>query len=121
MLPFDDETLARVAADTDVEQAALREAAAAVQSTLSTFPGRTVDGLVYEWRQAVRADPLVERRPDAWVLRVPDHVWVDVRDRAGVSEDVVDALLALYATETGTETASDDDGVPLVVGRRADE
>ncbi|WP_218778854.1 hypothetical protein, partial [Halobacterium hubeiense] len=63
MLPFDDETVTQVAADAGVTESALREAAKSVQATLADFPGLTVDGLVYEWRQAFREDPLVERRP----------------------------------------------------------
>jgi hypothetical protein len=112
MLPFDDQTVARVAADSDVTEVELREAAESVQATLADYPGRSVDGLVYEWRQAFRDDPLVERRPDAWLLRVPERVWTDVRGRADVSHDVEDALVALYATETDGE-----DGVALVIAR----
>ncbi|MCD2204480.1 hypothetical protein [Halobacterium sp. KA-6] len=113
MLPFDDETVARVAADSGVTETALRDAAESVQATLADYPGRSVDGLVYEWRQAFRDDPLVERRPDAWILRVPERVWVDVRERADVPDDVQNALVALYATETD-ET---EDGVALVIAR----
>ncbi|WP_353635404.1 hypothetical protein ABSL23_11175 [Halobacterium sp. NMX12-1] len=47
MLPFDDETVSRVAADGGVTEATLRDAAASVQATLSDYPGRSVDGLVY--------------------------------------------------------------------------
>lgn len=113
MLPFDDETVARVAADSGVSEAALRGAAGDVQATLEDYPGRSVDGLVYEWRQAFRDDPLLERRPDAWMLNVPERVWVDVRERANVSEELADALAALHATEADDER----DGVALVVAR----
>jgi len=113
---FDDETIARVAADAGVSEAALREAAASVQSTLEAS-GRSVDGLVYEWRQAFRDDPLVERRPDAWLVRVPDRVWADVRERAGVGDDLADALPELYATAVGEQ----GDGVALVVARESAE
>ncbi|MCG1003040.1 MULTISPECIES: hypothetical protein [Halobacterium] len=117
MLPFDDEILERVATDSGVTETALREAAASVQATLAGHPGLTVDGLVYEWRQAFRDDPLVERRPDAWILRVPERVWADVRDRAAVPENVEDALTALHATEVNGEQSSERDGVVLVVAR----
>lgn len=66
---------------------------------------------IHEWRQAFR-DPLVERRPDAWLLRVPERVWADVRERADVPEAIEETLLALYATETEGE-----DGVALVIAR----
>ncbi|GAA0265927.1 hypothetical protein [Halobacterium noricense] len=113
MLPFDDETVARVAADSGVTEAKLREAATSVQATLADYPGRSIDGLVYEWRQAFRDDPLVERRPDAWILRVPERVWVDVRERADVPDDVEDTLTTLYATETDGKA----DGVVMVIAR----
>lgn len=114
MLPFDDQTVARVAADNDVTETELREAAASVQAMLADYPGRSIDGLVYEWRQAFRDDPLDERRPDAWILQVPERVWTDVRERADVPDDVVAALVALYATETDGE-----DGVALVIARES--
>jgi hypothetical protein len=47
VLPFDDETVSRVAADGGVTEATLRDAAASVQAALSDYPGRSVDGLVY--------------------------------------------------------------------------
>ncbi|NIB99462.1 hypothetical protein [Halobacterium sp. R2-5] len=113
MTPFDDETVAHVAAGSGVATEALREAAEDVQATIGDYPGLTVDGLVYEWRQAFRDDPLVERRPDAWVLSVPERVWVDVCERAEISEETAAALAALYATEVEGER----DGVPLVLLR----
>ncbi|MCD2199430.1 hypothetical protein LPA44_05900 [Halobacterium sp. KA-4] len=113
MLLFDDETVARVASDSGVPEPALREAVESVQATLDDFPSRSVDGLVYEWRQAFRDDPLVERRPDTWILRVPERVWVDIRERADVPDDLVDALVSLYETEADAT----EDGVALVIAR----
>jgi len=111
--PFDDETISRVAADSGVATETLREAAEDVQATIGDYPGLTVDGLVYEWRQAFRDDPLVDRRPDAWVLSVPERVWVDVYERADIGEETAAALAALYATEIEGER----EGVPLVLLR----
>lgn len=115
-IPFSDDAVAAIAADAGVSETALRAAAVDVQAALAEYPGRTLDGLVYEWRQAFRRDPLVERTPDAWVLRVPERAWADVRERAGVDDDVADALEALH----GTGAAADgerQDGVVLVVAR----
>lgn len=98
--PFDDQTVARVADTLGVREADLAEGARSVQAAIAEYPGVSVDGLVYEWRQAFADDPLVERTPTAWVLRVPERVWNDVTDRAGVRADVEPALRALHGTET---------------------
>ncbi|MFB6269959.1 MAG: hypothetical protein ABEH83_08455 [Halobacterium sp.] len=120
-IPFSDETVSAVAADADVSESALREAAVAVQATLADYPGRTVDGLVYEWRQAFRVDPLIERRPDAWVLRVPERVWADVVERSavdgGVGGAVAGALATLHETGIGGVDSDREDGVVLLVAR----
>jgi hypothetical protein len=123
--PFDDRTVSRVADTLGVRERDLAESARSVQAAVSEYPGVTVDGLVYEWRQAFAADPLVERTPTAWVLRVPERVWVDVTNRAGVREDIEPALRALHGTETPegveAEAADDADRVTLVLSRVDDE
>jgi hypothetical protein len=116
-IPFSEADVHSVADAVGVDSAALREAASSVQSTLGDYPGRTVDGLVYEWRQAFRHDPLVERTPDAWVLRVPERVWADVRERAGVDDAVVHALLALHERRAEDADSDREDGVVLVLAR----
>ena len=92
-----------------------------MQAAVAEYPGVTVDGLVYEWRQAFADDPLVERTPTAWVLRVPERVWGDVTDRAGVRDDLKPALRALHGTETPEgvedEEPADADRVTLVLSR----
>ncbi|SEV91509.1 hypothetical protein [Halobacterium jilantaiense] len=119
--PFDDQTVTRVADTLGVRESVLAEAAESVQAAVSEYPGVSVDGLVYEWRQAFADDPLVERTPTAWVLRVPERVWRDVTERAGVRDDVEPALRALHGTETPDnieETEPDDtERVALVLSR----
>jgi len=119
--PFDDQTVTRVADTLGVRQSVLAEAAESVQAAVAEYPGVSVDGLVYEWRQAFADDPLVERTPTTWVLRVPEHVWRDVTDRAGVRDDVAPALRALHGTETpdGVEASepADAERVTLVLSR----
>lgn len=119
--PFDDRTVSRVADTLGVREADLAESVRSVQAAIAEYPGVSVDGLVYEWRQAFAEDPLVERTPTTWVLRVPERVWTDVTDRAGVREDVEPALRALHGTETpdDVEESEPDDGdrVTLVLSR----
>jgi len=119
--PFEDETVSRVADTLGVRESSLAEGARSMQAAVADYPGVSVDGLVYEWRQAFADDPLVERTPTAWVLRVPERVWRDVTDRAGVRDDVKPALRALHGTETpdGVEEDEPDDAdrVTLVLSR----
>ena len=119
--PFDDRTVSRLADTLGVREADLAESARSVQSAVAEYPGVTVDGLVYEWRQAFADDPLVERTPTAWVLRVPERVWNDVTDRAGVRDDVEPALRALHGTETPEDVEeaepADAERVTLVLSR----
>ncbi|WP_336037505.1 hypothetical protein [Halobacterium yunchengense] len=115
-VPFSDEAVAGVAGDYGVPERDLRRAAAKVQSTVADQPGRTVDGLIYEWRQAFADDPLVERRPTEWVLCVPERVWTDVRSRANVRDVLEAALLELHRRGAGGGVDCED-GVVLVVGR----
>jgi hypothetical protein len=119
--PFDDRTVSRLADTLGVREADLAESARSVQAAVAEYPGVTVDGLVYEWRQAFADDPLVERTPTAWVLRVPERVWNDVTDRAGVRADVEPALRALHGTETPEDVEetepADAERVTLVLSR----
>jgi hypothetical protein len=119
--PFDDRTVSQVADTLGVREADLAESVRSVQTAIDDYPGVSVDGLVYEWRQAFADDPVAERTPTAWVLRVPERVWQDVTNRAGVRDDVEPALRALHGTETpeGVEDDEPDDAqrVTLVLSR----
>ncbi|MDH5021354.1 hypothetical protein [Halobacterium rubrum] len=123
--PFEDRTVSRVADTLGVRERDLAACARDVQAAIADYPGVTVDGLVYEWRQAFADDPLAERTPTAWVLRVPERVWRDVTNRAGVRADMEPALRALHGTETpdGVEEDEDDDAdrVTLVLSRVSEE
>ncbi|WP_232702129.1 hypothetical protein [Halobacterium wangiae] len=76
---------------------------------------------VHEWRQAFRENPLVERTPTRWVLRVPERVWADLCNRAGVRDDLRPALAMLHETESVDEEDEEPDDdverVTLVLGR----
>jgi hypothetical protein len=118
--PFDDRTVSRVAATIGVGERDLAAAARDVQRAVGEYPGVSVDGLVYEWRQAFAVDPLVQRTPTAWVLRVPERLWRDVTNRAGVREEVEPALRALHGTETPDDLEAldgDTERVTLVLAR----
>jgi hypothetical protein len=119
--PFDDRTVSQVADTLGVRESDLAESVRSVQAAIADYPGVSVDGLVYEWRQAFADDPLVERTPTAWVLRVPERVWRDVTNRAGVRDDVEPALRALHGSETpnDVEESEPDDAerVTLVLSR----
>lgn len=118
--PFERDTVSRVASTVGVREADLAEAAASLQAAVDDYPGRTVDGLVYEWRQAFREDPLVERTQSRWVLRVPERVWRDLCERAGVRDDLRSALTALHgaaARDVEFEEASEEERVTLVLAR----
>jgi hypothetical protein len=119
--PFERDTVTEVASTLGVSESDLASAAASVQAAVDDYPGTTVDGLVYEWRQAFRADPLVERTETRWVLRVPERVWDDLCNRAGVRDDLRLALATLHGTESvGEEDEENDDDVDrvtLVLGR----
>ncbi|AHG05299.1 hypothetical protein HALDL1_10965 [Halobacterium sp. DL1] len=117
---FERDTVAQVASTLGVSESGLASAAASVQAAVDDYPGTTVDGLVYEWRQAFREDPLVERTGARWVLRVPERVWEDLCNRAGVRDDLRLALATLHGTESAEkdDEADDDvDRVTLVLGR----
>jgi len=119
--PFDDRTVSRLADTLGVREADLAESARSVQNAVAEYPGVNVDGLVCEWRQAFADDPVVDQTPTAWVLRVPERVWTDVTNRAGVGDDVEPALRALHGSETpdGVEETEPEDAerVTLVLSR----
>ncbi|MFC3476389.1 hypothetical protein [Halobacterium litoreum] len=100
-----------------VDERALADAAASVQAAVGNYPGATIDGLVYEWRQAFAEDPLVERTPTRWVLLVPERVWTDLCERGGVRDDLRPVLAALHASAFTGERDEDDERVPLVLAR----
>lgn len=107
--------MARVAEEDAVSEQALVAAADALQSALGDHQARTVDGLVYEWRQGFSGDPLVERTPTRWVLCVPEHAWSDIVDRAGLDDSEAAAVRALHAAAADPD--EQDSGVALVVDR----
>ncbi|MFC4360023.1 hypothetical protein ACFO0N_18905 [Halobium salinum] len=72
---FDDALVAAVAQERSLDPTALRTLVRRHQEAVRSLPG--VDGLVYEWRKAFANDPLLERRPEAYFLALPGHVWIE--------------------------------------------
>lgn len=84
-------------------------------------PGRTADDLVYEYRKAFARDPLVERRPDAYYLAVPGHVWPEFGDALDCSSAELRALRSVHDRQFhATLGDHGDDRAPMILLREAD-
>lgn len=92
--PFGAVDTARVAAAHDVSEATLTDALAAVQ-TAAAAP--TVPAVVYDYRQAFRADPLVARHGDAHFLAVPPRVWPEFGATLSLADATLAACRAVHA------------------------
>lgn len=118
--PFASETVERVAAERSIDAAALAAAVRDVQAAAERYVG--VDGLVYEWRTAFRADPLVARSETAYVLRVEPRVWAEFADHGGLTDEATGAVKAVHAAtaaDCGDADEADEagDDEPLVLAR----
>lgn len=118
--PFPAELVAAVAAEFDVDSDRLRELAAATQSLAEAV--RSVDGLVFEYRDAF-GDVVAARTESTYYLRVPPHVWTEFGERLDASEGELAALGALHARrfEEAVERSAatrESDRQPMVLERR---
>jgi hypothetical protein len=113
---FDPATVERVAAAHDLSADRLRDSLAAHQRSVRDLPG--VDDIVYEWRRAFPGDPVVERRPDAYLLVVAALVWGEFADALGLDETTREAVRAVHR-ETVAAAADGPlpDGDPVVLTR----
>lgn len=91
---FDDTIIETVARERDVEMETLRDLVRRQQELVRSLPG--VDDIVYEWRKAFATDPLVERRPDAYYLSVPGHVWPEFASSLSASTEELNAVRAVH-------------------------
>lgn len=116
---FDDELLAAVAAEFDLDPAALRSAAERHQQQMRDLPG--VDELVYEWRKTLPRDPLVARHDDAYLLVVHPDVWPQFVDALELSEAELAALRAIHtrvlSAEADAADIPDDERDAMIVVR----
>lgn len=87
---FDDAIVADVAHERDLDPSALRALVRRHQEAVRSLPG--ADGLVYEWRKAFADDPLLERRPDAYFLALPGHVWPEFASTLDADGEALAAL-----------------------------
>ncbi|EJN60091.1 hypothetical protein [Halogranum rubrum] len=91
---FDDAVIEAVARERDFEVQTLRDLVRKQQEVVRSLPG--VDDIVYEWRKAFATDPLVERRPDAYFLSVPGHVWPEFASSLSASGEELNAVRAVH-------------------------
>ncbi|MFC6835864.1 hypothetical protein [Halomarina ordinaria] len=106
---FDEEVVSAAAAERGLDAAAVRRGLDAVQDAAERAV--SVDGLVYEWRRAFRFDPLVERTPEAYYLRVERRVWDHFADRCGFDDATRAAVTTVHAVtaERRPDVAGRDD------------
>jgi hypothetical protein len=118
---FDDDLLASVAEQRDIDLDRLTALVRTHQSNVRELPG--VDDIVYEWRNQFHLDPLLARTGAAYYLALPGHVWDEFADSLDVTDAERDALVALHDRQTrqdATEVGADvgrldgDEAVVLV-------
>lgn len=95
VLAFDAELLERVADERPVSHGELADALERLQTTAERHIG--VDGLVYDWRNAFEADPVLDRRADAYELVVEPAVWRDFANRCEFDDQLLRAVMAVHA------------------------
>ncbi|GGM66027.1 hypothetical protein J2752_000228 [Halarchaeum rubridurum] len=127
--PVSTDAVEEVSAARDVSADRLDAALAALQDLASDSPGvESVADLVYEWRNAFRDDPLVERTAEAYYLTVDERVWRDFAERLDWESDVREAVRAAHrralaaALDEAVGGDDDSDGAgaadgALVLGR----
>jgi len=119
---FDADVIEAVAAEADLEPAAVRAVVRRHQEGMRESPG--VDNLVYEWRKYYPYDPLVARTDRACHVVLLAEVWDEFADRLDLSAAEQEALMAVHdrqaradAVERGEDTEVFDDAAPLLVSR----
>lgn len=80
---------------TDRAPERLATALAAIQAAVRESP--SVADVVYEYRRAFPADPLIERHGDAYYLAVPSHVWPEFATAAELDERTRDDCQRVHA------------------------
>lgn len=117
--PFDPDALSAVATEFDRPVSDLRELLERHQRRVRAHVEvGGVDGLVYEWRQSFRTDPLVERRGDAYYLAVPVRVWADFADRLGYADGERRAVEAVHERQFAADRGQPpDEGVAMLLVR----
>ncbi|GGN23789.1 hypothetical protein [Halarchaeum nitratireducens] len=124
--PVSTSEIDEVLAERDVPADRLDAALAALQKLASDSPGvESVEDLVYEWRNAFRDDPLVERTAEAYYLAVDERVWRDFASRLDWDAAVREAVRAAHERAFAAALSGDeesyvgdgDDGGALVLRR----
>lgn len=111
---FDDEIIERVAGQSELSADELRELVARHQQQARDNPG--VDDLVYEWRTQFHESPLVHQTPEAYYLRLRDHLWDQFADTLDIPEVDLYALLDVHEQQVRTVTGAEcKDGERMMV------
>lgn len=105
---FDDDLLRETASEHDVAVERLTRLARTHQSNVRDLPG--VDDIVYEWRKAFAREPLLERREDAYLLAVPNHVWPEFAASLSLSDAELLALREVHERQVRTSLRVSEGG-----------
>lgn len=103
---FDSTVVDDVAWEFDCTPDSLAALARDHQESVRALPG--VDDIVYEWRRTLPVDPLVERRSDAYFLRIESAVWAEFTDALALGDDEAAALVAVHARQFGASLGGDE-------------
>jgi len=95
-------------ADGSLDRDRLVALARAHQAGVRESPG--VDNLVYEWRNGLARDPLVERTRGVYVLALPDRVWAEFVAALDADEAEAAALRALHDRQARRTVGADRAG-----------
>jgi len=114
LAPFDDDLLATVAARHDLDESTLRDLLVRHQEQVRDNPG--VEDIVYEWRSQFHGQPVVQRTPDTYYMRLRAHVWDEFADALDIAEADLYAVLDAHEEQLRRETgAGIDDGERAMV------
>ena len=105
---FDDAVVGAVARDRDIDVSELRDLLRRQQRSVRDLPG--VDDIVYEWRKAFAREPLLERREDAYLLAVPNHVWPEFAASLSLSDAELLALREVHERQVRTSLRVSEGG-----------
>ncbi|MDZ7746008.1 MAG: hypothetical protein U5K28_05670 [Halobacteriales archaeon] len=94
LAPFDDDLIERVADETGIDAATLRERLVDHHDHAATVPG--IDELVMEWRRFLPYEPLIERTADAYLLAVESSIWTEFGTQLSLSETELLAIQSVH-------------------------
>lgn len=116
LAPFDDDLVATVADEHDVDPASLRAVLEAHQALFRSFGERSVSDVIYEWRTGLAGDPLVARTETSVYLDAPEHAWADLIARLDLADDDAEAvaLRTVHARQFAADRGEATEGAVVV-------